>query len=165
VPAVRFKCKPIVPVAAWREEATNMFEKLFAVVQPDNISMEMLFFDSMAEFRRIFPVELFDPVLLARMDEIEASEGFKDRMHPFPDDLRAEVYTHYIREIKRLSPQTRVSLCAETQTMWERLADELDCTPSAFACNCGPVALPGIRHAELATSEDGKAVLASPHDQ
>jgi spore photoproduct lyase len=156
---VRFKCKPIVPIARWHEEATDMFEKLFAAVQPDNISMEMLFFDSMAEFRAIFPVELFDPALLARMDEIETTTGFTDRSHPFPDDVRAEIYTHYLREIKRLSPHTRVSLCAETQAMWDLLAGELDCTFSAFACNCGPVALPGIRHAELGTAEDGRAIV------
>lgn len=159
--AVRFKCKPIVPIAAWRDEATDMFEQLFAAVQPDNISIEMLFFDGMAEFRGIFPVELFDPALVARMDEIEATEGFKDRMHPFPDDVRAEVYEHYIREIQRLSPATRVSLCAETKPMWERLGGLLGCGPSAFACNCGPVAVPGIQHHQLGTTEDGKAVVVS----
>jgi DNA repair photolyase len=158
---VRFKCKPIVPIANWRAEATEMFEKLFAAVEPDNISMEMLFFDNMAEFRAIFPVELFDPALLARMDEIETTTGFADRGHPFPDDLRAEIYTHYLREIKRLSPQTRVSLCAETRPMWERLSAELDCTPDAFTCNCGPVALPDIEHGQLTSSEDGKALIVN----
>jgi len=156
---VRFKCKPIVPIAHWREEATDMFEKLFASVQPDNLSMEMLFFDSMAEFRSIFPPELFDPALMARMDEIEATTGFTDRSHPFPDDVRAEIYTHYLREIQRLSPATRVSLCAETAAMWERLQPELNCSPTAFACNCGPVAVPGIGHEQLSTSDDGKAVV------
>ena len=156
---VRFKFKPIVPIAAWREEATDTLEQLFAAVQPDNLSMEMLFFDSMAEFEGIFPVELFDPALIARMEQIEATEGFKDRMHPFPDDLRAEIYEHYIREIQRLSPTTRVSLCAETRPMWERLGGLLGCNGSAFACNCGPVAVPGIRHDQLGTTEDGKAVV------
>jgi spore photoproduct lyase len=158
---VRFKFKPIVPIAAWRAEATDTLEKLFAAVQPDNLSMEMLFFDTMEEFRSIFPVGLFDPALIARMEEIEATTGFTDHSHPFPDDVRAEIYEHYVREIQRLSPETRVSLCAETQPMWERLGGLLGCHAGAFACNCGPVALPGIRHGQLSTTEDGKAIVAS----
>lgn len=157
--AVRFKFKPIVPIATWREEATDMLEQLFAAVQPDNLSMEMLFFDSMAEFKAIFPVELFAPELVAQMEEIEATTGFTDRSHPFPNDLRAEVYEHYIREIQRLSPQTRVSLCAETRPMWDRLSGLLGCTPVAFACNCGPVAIPGVRAEQIGATADGKAML------
>lgn len=156
---VRFKFKPIVPVAHWREEATAMLEKLFAAVTPDNLSMEMLFFDSVEEFTTIFDPDLFDPELLARLREHEAGGQMTDRMHPFPFDFRAEVYEHYCREIARLAPGTRLSLCAETRDMWERLGPQLGVTADSFACNCGPVAIPGVRPEQIGTMPDGKAVL------
>ncbi|MHB8994992.1 MAG: spore photoproduct lyase family protein [Armatimonadota bacterium] len=156
---VRFKFKPIVPIARWREEATETLEKLFAAVQPDNLSMEMLFFDSMAEFKSIFDQSLFDPVFVKMMEEHEASGQMTDRMHPFPFEFRAKVYEHYADEVKRLSPQTRLSLCAETKEMWERLGPRWGTTGDAFACNCGPVALPGIRPEQIGTTEDGKAIV------
>lgn len=156
---VRFKFKPIVPVAGWREEATDMLEKLFDAVEPDNLSMEMLFFDSVTEFKEIFDPELFDPELIQMMEDLEASGQITDRMHPFPIDLRAEVYEYYIREIQRLSPNTRVSLCAETRPMWEQIGPRLGATAESFACNCGPVAIPGVRPDQISTTEDGKAVV------
>ena len=156
---VRFKFKPIVPIANWREEATDMLEKLFAAVQPDNLSMEMLFFNDMAEFKEIFPQSLFDPALVARMEQIEATTGFVDGNHPFPDDVRFEIYSHYISEVQRLSPGTRVALCAETSEMWARLGERMGCGEHAFTCNCGPVALPGLDHDRIASTDDGKAIV------
>ena len=156
---VRFKFKPIVPVANWREEATETLEKLFAAVVPDNLSMELLFFDSVAEFRSIFAEDLFAPELLTMLEAHEASGQMTDRMHPFPFEFRVSVYEHYAREIQRLSPDTRLSLCAETREMWERLGPTLGVNGDSFACNCGPVALPGIRPEQIATTEDGKAVV------
>jgi len=58
---VRFKFKPIIPIADWRAEATAMIEMLFDYVQPDNLSMEMLFFNSTAELEQLFSKDLFDP--------------------------------------------------------------------------------------------------------
>jgi DNA repair photolyase len=156
---VRFKFKPIIPIANWREEATNMLEKLFEAVTPDNLSMEMLFFDNVAEFKELFDEDLFDPELVAMLEAHEASGQMTDRGHPFPFEFRAQVYEYYAAEIRRLSPQTRMSLCAETREMWDRLGPALGATPDAFACNCGPVAVPGVRPEQLATTEEGKAIL------
>ena len=93
------------------------------------------------------------------LEQHEASGQMTDKSHPFPADFRAEVYAHYAAEIRRLSPDTRVSLCAETRNMWERLGPQLGATGDSFACNCGPVALPGIKPGQIATTEDFKAVV------
>ena len=155
---VRFKFKPIVPIADWRREATDMFEKLFAEVRPDNLSMEMLFFDSVEELKELFDMSLFDPALIRMLEEHEAAGRMTDRMHPFPHAFRAEVYEHYADEVQRLSPKTRLSLCAETRAMWQQLGPRLGMTADAFACNCGPVAVPGILPSQVATTPDGYAV-------
>jgi len=156
---VRFKMKPIIPIADWRAEATEMFEKLFDTVQPDNLSMEMLFFDTVDELKELFDISLFDPALIQRLEEHEASGQMTDRSHPIPADIRAEVYEHYLTEIKRLSPETPISLCAETSEMWERLGPKLGMTKESFVCNCGPVCTPGLQAHQIMHDGDGKAVV------
>ncbi len=156
---VRFKMKPIIPVRDWRGEATEMLEKMFAAVEPDNLSMEMLFFDSVAELELLFDMELFAPEFIDMMRKHEASGQMTDHNHPMPDDFREEVYRHYISEIQRLSPETPVSLCAETQEMWRRIGPMLSCDETSFACNCSPIATPGLRPEQVRITEDGKAEL------
>jgi len=128
-------------------------------VEPDNISMEMLFFDSVAELKELFDMSLFDPDWLKMMAEHEASGNMTDSMHPMPDDFREEVYTHYFSEVKRLSPGTRISLCAETTEMWKRLGPKLGMNADSFVCNCSPVAVPGVTAERVTTTSDGYAVL------
>ena len=156
---VRFKCKPITPIKNWREEATAMFEELFAKVKPDNISMEMLFFDSVAELHELFDMSLFDADWLKMMADHEAGGRMTDLMHPMPDDFREEVYTHYFNEVQRLSPDTRLSLCAETREMWRRLGPKLGMNGDSFACNCSPIAVPGVTADRISTDAEGYAVL------
>jgi len=158
---VRFKMKPIIPVRDWRGEATEMLEKMFAAVEPDNLSMEMLFFSSVAELEELFDMALFDPAFIDMMRAHEASGAMTDLSHPMPDDFREQVYRHYITQIRRLSPHTPVSLCAETQEMWRRLGPLLECDETSFVCNCGPIAIPGLRAGQVRTLEDGKAELVS----
>jgi hypothetical protein len=147
-------------VRNWRGEATEMFEKLFAAVEPDNISMEMLFFNSVDELQELFDLELFDAAFIDMMRAHEASGQMTDLNHPMPDDFREEVYRYYIGEIQRLSPMTRVSLCAETQEMWRRLGPLLDANDRSFTCNCSPIAIPGLRASQVRTTEEGFAELA-----
>jgi spore photoproduct lyase len=158
---VRFKFKPIIPIKTWREEATDMLEKLFASVKPDNLSMEMLFFygDTVAQMKQTFDMSLFDPDLLEMLERHERDGLLKDESHPFPDNFRAEVYSYYVDEIRRLSPNTRVSLCAETREMWTRLGPRLQMTPTSFVCNCGPICVPGIQAKQVTTTPSGTAVL------
>ncbi len=156
---VRFKFKPIIPVANWREQATDMLEQLFAAVRPDNLSMEMLFFDSVAELRELFDVSLFDPDFLALLAQHEASGQMTDHSHPIPEDVRVEVYQHYAAEVKRLSPDTPLALCAETPEAWSRLGPALGMSRDSFVCNCGPVAVPGARARQITTDAAGRALL------
>ena len=155
---VRFKFKPVIPVANWRKEATDMLEKLFAAVKPDNLSMEMLFFDSVAEMKELFDQSLFDQETIRMMEAHEASGLMTDKMHPFPDVFRAEVYSYYIDEIRRLSPDTRVSLCAETKEMWNLLGPRLSMTPNSFVCNCGPICIPRMEARQVRGTPEGIAV-------
>ena len=146
---VRFKCKPIVPIRNWREEITDMLEKLYAAVQPENLSMEMVFFTSVSEMDRTLGLANLDPAFVAAAEKAEVEAGDKwprDRHgeRPFPFEVKEPVYRHFLAESKRLSPSTPVTLCAETHRMWTALADLLDHKPWDYVCNCGPHCIPGL---------------------
>ena len=153
---VRFKFKPIVPVTNWRQEATDMLESLFEAVRPDNLSMEMLFFRSTAELRSMFDTSLFDPAFLRMMEEHEAAGGMADPYKVIPPDFRIEVYEYYADEVKRLSPETPLSLCAESRAVWDRLAPRLEQTRDNFVCNCGPACIPYLGRRTMASGDGYK---------
>ena len=86
----------------------------------------------------------FDGALgLARMDprlaEMSVCANVGGWNGPFPAEARAEVYTHYIDEIARVSPQTPVSLCSESPEVWEILKQKLRMTPDRMFCCCGGI--------------------------
>lgn len=147
---VRFKLKPIIPHRGWREETTQMLEYLYSRVEPDNLSMEMVFVDSMAELDETMGKDSLDPDLVAAAAQAEAERGDcwchdLDGPKPFTFEVKHEVYRHVITESRRLSPETPVTLCAETQRMWTALADLLDGDPWNYPCNCGPHCIPHLQ--------------------
>lgn len=146
---VRFKMKPIVPLRNWREEATEMLEALFATVQPDNLSLEMVFFDSMEEMDATVGLDNLDPAFVAASWAAQRSgvpwDRHQDGEKPFPFAVKEEVYRHYLSEVRRLSPETPLTLCAETQRMWHTLGDLIGQKPWDYVCNCGPHCTPGLR--------------------
>ncbi|MBM4432172.1 MAG: hypothetical protein FJ026_17760, partial [Chloroflexi bacterium] len=96
---VRLKLKPIIPVANWRQEATDMLEKLFAAVQPDNLSMQMLVWsgNTVAEAKEMLDLSLLAPEVIQQfilLEKREADGLVNDPSNAFPDAFRAEVYTH-----------------------------------------------------------------------
>ena len=156
---IRFKLKPIIPHRNWREETTQMFEYLYERVKPDNLSMEMVFVDSMAELDETMGRDTLDPAFVAAADQAEAERGHcwrgdLDGEKPFPFEVKEEVYRHVISESRRLSPDTPLTLCAETQRMWAALADLLDGDPWNYPCNCGPLCTPGRQCIEQVEGPD-----------
>ena len=153
---VRFKFKPIVPIRRWREEATEMLEMLFDAVRPDNLSMEMLFFRSVEELKQMFDGELFDPAFIRMMEQHEAAGGMQDEYKVIPPDFRVEVYQHYANEVRRLSPETPLSLCAEAHAVWQKLTPLLGQNRDNFVCNCGPACLPYLPAGAMDYGDDYK---------
>ena len=156
---VRFKCKPIIPVAGWRDGITDMLTRLYDTVEPENLSMEMVFFGSLGEMDATLGLENLDPALVAVAEDAQqrAVEGWsRDRNGPppFPFEAKEEVYRHFIAESRRLSPSTPVTLCAETQRMWQALDDLLDYKPWDYVCNCGPHCTPGLERIETVDGPD-----------
>ena len=139
---VRAGFTPIVPHKGWREEATIAVEKLFAAATPDTVRLWVVSMMLVKEAEQIFGADNLDPRFV---DEMRKTASELDGRHcgPFPRHVRGEIYTHYIREIARVSPNTPVNLCTEERAMWDLLADELTMSPDKLFCCCGQTSVPG----------------------
>ena len=143
---VRAGFTPIVPHHNWREEATIALEKLFAAAEPDTVRLWVVSMMLVREAEQIFGADNLDPKCLEAMRE---TASLMDGKHcgPFPRHIRAEIYGHYIDEIKRISPGTPVNLCTEEREMWYLLADKLEMSPDEMFCCCGQFSVPKSRSA------------------
>ena len=139
---VRAGFSPIVPHLNWREEGTIALEKLFAAAKPDTVRLWTLSMMEVAETAQIFGFENLDPRFVEEMHK-HADEMNKTHCGPFPLHVRAEIYAHYIDEIKRISPDTPVNLCTEARAAWDALPDRLTMSPDDMFCCCGQTSVPG----------------------
>ena len=162
---VRFKLKPIIPLKGWREEATAMLELLFDRLQPENLSMEMLFFDSVEEMDAAIGLDNLEPQFVEAAWEAQRRPApwstAREGQRPFPCEVKEQVYRHYLTEARRISPDTPVTLCAETQRMWERMGDLVSGKPWDYVCNCGPHCTPGLRTLPAVEGPDAERVRAA----
>ena len=138
---VRAGFSPIVPHKNWREEATIALEKLFAAAAPDTVRLWVVSMMLCSEAEEIFGADNLDPKCVEAMREA-ASELGDHHSGPFPRPARAEIYAHYIDEIKRISPGTPVNLCTEERELWDMLADKVEMAPDRMFCCCGQDSVP-----------------------
>ena len=161
---VRFKFKPIIPLRGWREQHTEMLEAIFDHVEPDNLSMELLFTQGgVAELDSVIGLSAIDPDFVAACIEAEKQPWTRVEHgpRPFTFEVKREVYRHILTEARRLSPATPVTLCAETQRMWAACQDLINGRPWDYACNCSPHCTPGLRRLERVEGPDAARVAAA----
>lgn len=140
---VRAGFSPVIPVADWRAETTDMLERLFARVRPEVLRAWVLSMMDASEFETMFDTSAMDRKFMARMrEEAENLNGLK--IAPFPLDARAEIYEHYLSETRRISNgQTPLAICTEHPKIWEMIGDRVDMEPNDMFCCCGALSAPG----------------------
>jgi len=138
---VRVGFSPIVPIRNWRRETTECLERLFANCSPDTVRLWVVSMMSAEEAEILFDVEMLDPQYVEAMRRA-APEMNGKHSAPFPAEVRAEIYGYYIDEIKRISPDTPVSICTEERRVWEMLAHKLSMKPDDLFCCCGATSVP-----------------------
>ena len=139
---IRYKFKPIVPVRTWREDAAAAVKLIFEKTDPDVISLCVFMWHDVDETKKRLPVELLDPEFLEAAEQ-SRDEVANTRAMPFPHWVRKEIYEHYLREIRKYSPEVPVSLSTENFRMWSDLKDQLGATATNYVCGCGPQSTPG----------------------
>ena len=140
---VRARISPICPLEGWREEATTLLQALFAQVQPELLTLDVLGWMNAQQMSGALDVSLFDPRFRQVVQSRLQTPPPPHRKHFFPHELRREILEFYVQEIRRLSPRTPVSICMETAAMWEDMGPTLGMQPGQYACCCGPSSVPG----------------------
>ena len=139
---VRARLSPIIPVVNWRKEYTELFELLFSRVRPDLITLELLGWMDVDDLLAMFDRSLLDPIAL------EAAEKAREELAgvmwgPFTQETHEEIYAFCIETVRRLSPDTAISVCHGTSDTWRALGARMRMSPDNYICNCGPLSAPG----------------------
>ncbi len=140
---VRAGFSPIIPIRDWRRETTEMLELLFERVEPEVLRGWVLAMMEADEFEAMFDVKAMDQHMMQRMRE-EADSLAGKHHAPFPVDVRAEIYEHYLDELDRLSPDTPFALCTEHPALWDRFEHRLKMTRDDMFCCCGAISPPRV---------------------
>ena len=139
---IRYKFKPIVPVKGWREDAAYTVRRIFERTNPDVISMACFMWTHFKDLPGKLDMDLLDPGFVAAAEA--AQEGLTNTLtRPFPPEVRAEIYRHHYREIRRWNQSIPVSLSTESFSMWKEMGDELGYKAGSYPCGCGPFTVPG----------------------
>ena len=141
---VRFKFKPIIPVRTWREDAAEAVRLVFERTKPDVISLCVFMWMDVDQMKSVLPVDLLDPDYLRAAEE-STDEVKSTRTRPFPQWVRAEIYEHYLSEIRKHDPDIPVSLSTESFAMWRDFGPKLGMTATNYVCGCGPQTVPGAK--------------------
>lgn len=152
---IRYKFKPIIPVRGWREDAAHAAKLLFERTDPDVISLCCFMWMDVDEMKRRLPSDLLDPDFLKAAEE-DREEVNDTIAKPFPHRVRAEIYDHHLREIRKWNSEIPVSLSTENFRMWSEFKVRLGMTATNYPCGCGPQTVPG---APLLTDHPFKAAV------
>lgn len=139
---VRARLSPIIPIANWREEYAELFELLLGRAKPDVITLELLGWMDIDDILAMFDRSFLDP------DALQAAEKARVELAdvhwgPFTQETHEDVYRFCIETVRKLSPETPVSICHGTTATWRALGNRMRMSPKNYTCNCGPQSTPG----------------------
>jgi hypothetical protein len=147
---VRFKFKPMIPVANWREEYAQIIEQMCTETSPESIGFCVIMWNSINSLEAKIDLDLLDREYVQRArDAAEEMEGVITG--PFPHDVRAEIYHYLTEQVRRWDEDVPLYISTESREMWDEMTEALGQKPESFFCGCNPIGLPG---GKLAVSKD-----------
>jgi hypothetical protein len=147
---VRFKFKPMIPVANWREEYAEIIEQMCTETSPESIGFCVIMWNSISSLEAKIDLDLLDQEYIERArDAAEEMEGVITG--PFPHDVRAEIYHYLTEQVRRWDEDVPLYISTESREMWDEMTEALGQKPESFFCGCNPIGLPG---GKLAVSKD-----------
>jgi len=143
---IRYKFKPIIPVEDWQRDAADAIELALRTTHPDVISLCVFMWMDVDELKRRFAsvLDRIDPRFLAAAEE-GRTEVAQSLTKPFPQRMRAEIYDHYLAEIRKRDKDIPVSLSTESFDIWKDFAKKLGMNATNYVCGCGPQTTPGAK--------------------
>ena len=125
---LRFRFDPLIWVADWEQEYSDMVQRTLQAVQPQRITLGS--FRMLNSLRSIIEARFPDSLLLQQ--RLEKDQGGK--RWRYPHGIRRQMYEFVIAQIRQHDARVPISICKESPRMWSELKGEL--TPRA--CNCLP---------------------------
>ena len=131
---VRFRFDPLIMTENWKQEYTDMVEKILNKTQPSRITLGSFRLET-GLFKAIS--ERFPDSLLLDETKLESKNGKPvksgDGKYRYRDDIRIELYEHVINEIKKRT-DADIALCKESSDVWE--AVDLELEKGNCKCHC-----------------------------
>ena len=125
---IRFRFDPLICVAGWKQEYSDMVERTLQAVQPERITLGS--FRLLNSLRSIIQDRFPDSLLLEQ--PLEKDQGGK--RWRYPHRITRQMYESVIEQIRHHNATVPISICKESPRMWSELKQYL--TPRA--CNCLP---------------------------
>ncbi len=147
---VRFKLKPMIPMANWREEYADLLEQMCKQTNPESIGFCVVMWNTIESLDAKIDLDLLD------QEYVQAARDAADEMEgvvtgPFPHEVRAEIYHYLTDQVRRWNEDVPLYISTESREMWDEMSEALGQKPGSFFCGCNPIGLPGRK---LAVSED-----------
>ena len=117
----RVRFSPIIPFVGWRDDYDELVARIARVASPELITFWTLTMIELDELPRIVPLAMLEPGVLEqarRASRLLAG----DKGAPFPEKVRARIYSELTEIVRGRLPQTRVSLCLESPAGMGRAA-------------------------------------------
>lgn len=138
---IRLRFSPIVPIENWRQIYHDLIEDIYRRSTPEMITLWTLSMIDIDELDRLVPFESLDSNILDETKKM-ADAVAQTKGAPFPAQIRIELYKEIASMIGDMNRGTRVSLCLETDHVWQGLEKQVVAKKgSKFLCNCGPSAI------------------------
>lgn len=134
---VRFRLSPIIPITNWKQEYSNLISRIFATLEPDVITLDILRNHNYESMDRFIGLECLDNDFLKLMKGIAPNTEISN-------EYKIEVYSYMIDEIRRYS-KTSIALCRENLQVWENLEDKIGQRHNNYRCNCGTKTIPLLK--------------------
>jgi hypothetical protein len=153
---IRYKFKPIVPVRSWREDATFAVDYALNRTKPDNLSMTVLMWMDVEALKECISPDMLDAEFLDAAEKA-AGELKGSRVGPFPHEMRARIYRHYLSEIRARDAEIPVTISTESLEMWKTMGPDLGFRPGDYVCGCGAGATPWKKRLDTNPWQDARA--------
>jgi spore photoproduct lyase len=125
---VRFRIDPGILYPNWKVGYADLIQKMLAMTEPENITLGML---RLLPGHKKMAQQAYGHDADALM-KTDLTENAGDEKWRYKTQDRIDFYRYLIDVIRQYNPNTGVSLCRETQKVWQSLKN--DC--SLHHCNC-----------------------------
>ena len=140
---VRARISPIVPLAGWRAEFSDLVDALFSAVTPDIVTIDVVGWCQPEALAETMDISLLETPFQTELRALMGTGNRTAGKYLFSHTLRLSALRHAVLELSGRSPETPVALCNETRRMWHDLADVFAMKPGGYVCCCGPDSVPG----------------------